>query len=54
MGTKMTNLGIDFRFLPRYNLLTKPMSKYVDNSEKLSYDGIRTHVRIVIVKGELK
>jgi hypothetical protein len=27
LGTKMTNLGIDFRFLPRYNLLTKPRSK---------------------------
>ena len=53
MGIKMTNSGIAFRFQPSYNILTKHMSKSVDISENINYDGIRTNVRIAN-KGGIK
>ena len=54
MGIKMTNSGIAFRFQPSYNILTKQMSKSVDISENINYDGIRERMFVLLIKGELK
>lgn len=35
LGSKWSKVGIDFRLQPGYNLVIKPMSKYVDISEYL-------------------
>ena len=51
MSIKWSKLGVAFRFQPRYNLPIKQMSKYVDISENLNYDEIRTHVRITYYEG---
>lgn len=54
LGGKWSRLGIAFRFQSSYNFLIKQMSKYVDNSEYINYDGIRTYVRIVNYKWGIK
>lgn len=51
VGVNFPNLGIAFRFQSSYNFVIKQMSKYVDNSIKLKYDGIRTYVRIGVDGG---
>ena len=38
LSAEQSNLGVDFRFQPQYNLAIKQLSKYVDNYEKLTYD----------------
>ena len=45
----LTNLGIDFRLQSLYNHVIKPMSKFVDNSEKLKYDGIGEHTFALLI-----
>lgn len=48
-------MGIAFRLLLVYDLFKqKTCRKMFDNSEDIKYDGIRTYVRNVKMKGEMK
>ena len=48
-------MGIAFRLLLVYDLFKqKKCRKMFDNSEDIKYDGIRTYVRNVKMKGEMK
>ena len=53
LGAQRSKVGIELRFQSRYNVVMKTVSKYVDNSEKLKYDEIRTCVRTSCIKGDL-